>query len=140
MISTAPAHHSAPSRPSGLRPRTGRSDRSRGVSSHRAASRRQYRFRHFSLLSEASLKLVINGLLISTFSVALAQLLPEVWTNHQKRVAIESELQKAEQRVVELEVAFEQTFDPAAAQEIREQVGYNLDPYKRRVVLLDPQN
>jgi len=106
----------------------------RSLHGHRRKTRRLY---YLSLISEAGLKILINGLLLSAFAVALGRLLPQMWQNNQQRLAIETELETTEQRVNTLEQHFSQTFDPDSAMGLIEQQSYQVDPQKQRIVFLD---
>jgi hypothetical protein len=101
--------------------------------------RRSRRFYYLTLISEASLKILINALLLSAFAVALGRLLPQMWRNNQQRVAIETELEITQARVDGLEQRFSQTFAPQTALSIIEDQSYQVDPQKRRVVFLEKQ-
>lgn len=109
----------------------------RSLHGHR---RRTRRFYYLSLISEASLKIVINALLLSAFAVALGRLLPEMWRNHQQRLAIETELELTQQRVQILEQNFSKTFDPSSSIDLIEQQSYQVDPHKQRIVFLEKSN
>jgi hypothetical protein len=106
----------------------------RSVHGHR---RRTRRFYYFSLISEAGLKILINGLLLSACAVALGRLLPQMWQNNQQRLAIETELEVTQQRVNTLEEHFSQTFDPRSSIGLIEQQSYQVDPHKQRIVFTD---
>ncbi len=99
--------------------------------------RKTRRFYYFTLLSEASLKLLINGLLLSAFSVALIRLVPEMLRHHQQRAAIEAELGLTQARVAGLEQEFSRTFDPRESTALIEEQGYSIDPHKHPIVLLE---
>ncbi|MGA0199012.1 MAG: hypothetical protein ACO3NK_07795 [Prochlorotrichaceae cyanobacterium] len=99
--------------------------------------RRSRRFYYLTVISEASLKILINALLLSAFAVALGRLLPQMWRNNQQRVAIETELEMTQARVDGLEERFSQTFAPQTSFRIIEDQRYQVDPQKRRVVFLD---
>jgi len=88
-------------------------------------------------MSEAGLKIVVNGLLLSAFAVALGRLLPQMWQTNQQRLAIETELEVTQQRVHTLEQHFSQTFDPRGAMSLIEQQSYQVDPQKQRIVFVD---
>jgi len=99
--------------------------------------RKTRRFYYFTLLSEASLKLLINGLLLSAFSVALIRLVPEMLRHHQQRAAIEKELSLTQARMAVLEQEFSRTFDPRESTTLIEEQGYSIDPHKHPIVLLE---
>jgi len=107
---------------------------SRSLPGHRRKTRRFY---YLSLMSEAGLKIVVNGLLLSAFAVALGRLLPQMWQTNQQRLAIETELEVTQQRVHTLEQHFSQTFDPRGAMSLIEQQSYQVDPQKQRIVFVD---
>lgn len=102
--------------------------------------KKQYRSSHLEQGIEASIKIIINSLLIFYAFTNLTKLLPYHQEQQEKLAEIRQEVQATEARVNKLKENFNYTFDSRQTKQIMEKNSHKVDPNQRRIFFIQNNN
>jgi hypothetical protein len=95
---------------------------------------------HQWLLAEIFFKLGLNAVLVLVSGVAVFRLIPYQQLQQQKLDEITMQVEETEQRVKQLRLDFNRSFDPSQSRKIMEELSPRQNPNQRRIILTKPQD
>ncbi len=81
---------------------------------------------------------VIQGLVCTGMVVALVRLIPYHRQQQQRQRVLQTELERTETQVQELQTQFQRTFDPQQQPRLVQKATHRLQPHQRQVTWLTP--
>lgn len=93
---------------------------------------------HRWVVAEIVFKMGLNGILLVDVIAALARLLPYQQVQQAKLEEVQMQVRETEQRVAELRMDFNRSFDPQQSRKIMEEQTPRLFPNQRHIILTEP--
>ncbi|APB33057.1 hypothetical protein GlitD10_0743 [Gloeomargarita lithophora Alchichica-D10] len=82
---------------------------------------------------------VIQGLVCAGMAVALVRLIPYHRQQQQRNQVVQTELERTETQVQQLQTQFQRTFDPQQQPRLVQKATQRLQPQQRQVIWVAPQ-
>lgn len=93
---------------------------------------------HRWVVAEIVFKMGLNGILLMGAIAALVRLLPYQQVQQAKLEEVQMQVRETEQRVAELRMDFNRSFDPQESRKIMEEQTPRLFPNQRHIILTEP--